>query len=184
MNEFKRGYKPRNNLLKDENDDLLADSHSILNRWKNYFSQLLNVHNVRDVRQIEVHMAETLVPGSSRLVVEIAIATLKMHKLPDSDKIPSELIQAGGETLLSGIHKLINSVWNKKELRGRWKESITVPIYKKGNKTDCCNYQDRLCGLVVRVLGYRSGGPGSILGTTRKKSSRSGTGSTQPREYN
>jgi hypothetical protein len=28
---------------------------------------------------------------------------------------------------------------------------------------------DRLCGLVVRVLGYRSGGPGSITGTTRKK---------------
>jgi hypothetical protein len=28
---------------------------------------------------------------------------------------------------------------------------------------------DRLCGLVVRVLGYRSGGPGSILGTTPKK---------------
>jgi hypothetical protein len=43
---------------------------------------------------------------------------------------------------------------------------------------------DRLCGLVVRVLGYRSGGPGSIPGTTRKKSSGSGTESTQPREYN
>jgi hypothetical protein len=44
---------------------------------------------------------------------------------------------------------------------------------------------DRLCGLVVRVLGYRSGGPGSIPGTTKKKksSSGSGTGSTQPREY-
>jgi hypothetical protein len=28
---------------------------------------------------------------------------------------------------------------------------------------------DRLCGLVVRVLGYRSAGPGSIPGTTRKK---------------
>jgi hypothetical protein len=40
-----------------------------------------------------------------------------------------------------------------------------------------------LCGLVVRVLSYRSGGPGSIPGTTREKSSRSGTGSTQPREY-
>jgi hypothetical protein len=40
--------------------------------------------------------------------------------------------------------------------------------------------EDRLCGLVVRVLGYRSGGPGSIPGTTRKKkSSGSGTGSTQ-----
>jgi hypothetical protein len=28
---------------------------------------------------------------------------------------------------------------------------------------------DRLCGIVVRVLGYRSGGPGSIPGTTKKK---------------
>jgi hypothetical protein len=36
----------------------------------------------------------------------------------------------------------------------------------------------------VISLGYRSGGPGSIPGTTKKKSSGSGTGSTQPREYN
>jgi hypothetical protein len=28
---------------------------------------------------------------------------------------------------------------------------------------------DRLCGLVVRALGYRSGGPGSIPDTTKKK---------------
>jgi hypothetical protein len=42
---------------------------------------------------------------------------------------------------------------------------------------------DLLCGLVVRVLDYRSGGPGSIPSTI-KKSSGSGTGSTQPREYN
>jgi hypothetical protein len=28
---------------------------------------------------------------------------------------------------------------------------------------------DRLCGLVVRILGYRSGGQGSIPGTTKKK---------------
>jgi hypothetical protein len=28
--------------------------------------------------------------------------------------------------------------------------------------------EHRLCGLAVRVLGYRSGGPGSINGTTKK----------------
>jgi hypothetical protein len=77
---FKRGYQPRNNLVKDENGDLLADSYNILNRWKNYFSQLLNVHNVSDVRQIEVHTVEPLVPGPSRLQVEIAIAKLKSIK--------------------------------------------------------------------------------------------------------
>jgi hypothetical protein len=91
------------------NGDLLADSHNILNRWKNYFSQLLNVHNVSDVRQIEVRTAEPLVPGPSRLEVEIAIAKLKKYKSPDSDQILTELIQAGSETLLYAIHKLINS---------------------------------------------------------------------------
>jgi hypothetical protein len=40
--------------VKDETGNLLADSHNILDRWKNYFSQLLNVYNVGDVRQIEV----------------------------------------------------------------------------------------------------------------------------------
>jgi hypothetical protein len=48
--------------------------------------------------------------------VEIAIAKFKKYKLPGNDQIPSELIQAGGEILLSAIHKLINSVWNKEEL--------------------------------------------------------------------
>jgi hypothetical protein len=63
--------------VKGENGNLLVDSYNILNRWKNYFSQLLNVHNVSDVRQIEIHTAEPLVPGCSRLEVEIAIAKLK-----------------------------------------------------------------------------------------------------------
>jgi hypothetical protein len=59
--------------VNDENGALLADSCNILNWWKNYFSQLLNVHNVSDVRQIGVHMAESLVRGPSRLEDEIAI---------------------------------------------------------------------------------------------------------------
>jgi hypothetical protein len=86
------------------------------------------VHNVGDVRQIEVHTAEPLVPGPSHLLVEIAIVKLKC-KLPGSDQIPAELIQVGGEILLSAIRKLINSIWNKEELPDQWKESIIVPIF-------------------------------------------------------
>jgi hypothetical protein len=125
------GYLPRNNLVKDENGELLAESHNILIRWKNYFSPLLNVHNVSDVRQIEVYTDESLVPRPSRLEVEISIAKLKKYKSPGSDQIPAELIQAGGEMLLSAIHKLINSVWNKEELPDQWKDSIIVPIQKR-----------------------------------------------------
>jgi hypothetical protein len=60
--------------VKDENGDLLADSHNIVNRWKNYFSQLLNVYRVR---QIEIHIAEPLISDPSTSEVEIGIAKLK-----------------------------------------------------------------------------------------------------------
>jgi hypothetical protein len=50
-NEFKRSYQPRNNLVKTENGHLLVDSNTILNRRKNYFPQLLNVHNISEVKQ-------------------------------------------------------------------------------------------------------------------------------------
>jgi hypothetical protein len=64
--------------VKDENGDLLGDSHNV-NRWKNYFSQLLNVHRASDIRQIELHAAEPLVPEPSSFEVEISIAKLKNY---------------------------------------------------------------------------------------------------------
>ena len=44
--DFKKGYQPRTNIVNDEKGELVADSHSILARWRNYFSQLLKVHGV------------------------------------------------------------------------------------------------------------------------------------------
>jgi predicted metallo-beta-lactamase superfamily hydrolase len=59
--------QPRNNLVKDKNCDLLAVSHIL--RLKNYSSQLLNVHNASDVRQIEIHTDKPLVSDRSHLEV-------------------------------------------------------------------------------------------------------------------
>jgi hypothetical protein len=141
INEFKRGYKTRRNLVKDENGDLLADSHNIFNKWKNYYCHLLNVHMVSDVRQIKIYIAEPSVCDPSPFEFKIATAKLKRYKSPVSDQILAELIQGGSETLWSEIHKLINSIWNKEELPDQSKESITVPIQRKGDKTDCSNYR-------------------------------------------
>jgi sorting nexin-29 len=66
---------------------------------------------------------------------------LKKYKSPGCDQIPAELIQAGGEILLSGIPKLINAVWNKEELPHQWRELIIVLVYKKGDKIDCNYYR-------------------------------------------
>jgi hypothetical protein len=82
----------------------------------------LNVHRVSDLRQIEVYTAGPLVPDPSPFEVDTPIANLKRYKSPSSDQIPEDMIQAGGETLRSEIHKLINSTWNKKEFPDQWKK--------------------------------------------------------------
>jgi hypothetical protein len=122
--------------VKDENGDLLADSHIILNRWKDYYSQLLNVYRASDVRLIEIHTAEPLVSDPSPFEVEIAIAKLERFKPPGSNQIPAELIQGGSEVLRSEIHELINSISKIEKLPDEWKESIIVPVHKKGDKTE------------------------------------------------
>jgi hypothetical protein len=58
---------------------------------------------------------------------------------------------------------VVKALCYKVEGRGletRWDEWFFFSVYL---------ILDRLCGLVVRVLGYRSGDPGSIPGITRKK---------------
>jgi len=127
--------------VNDDKGGLVADSHSILARCRNYFSQILNVHGVNDVGQTEIHTAEPLVPVPSASEVELAIEKLKSHKSPDIDHIPAELTKGWGKTIRCEVHTLIMSIWNKEELPEEWKESIIVPIYKKGDKTDCSKYR-------------------------------------------
>jgi hypothetical protein len=74
------------------------------------------VHSASDVRQIKIYSAEQLVPALSRLEFKLSTAKLKKYKLPDSVETLVELLQPGGETLTSKIHKLIHSIWNMEEI--------------------------------------------------------------------
>jgi len=126
--------------MEEEKSDLVTDSHSILVRWRNHFSQLWNINGVNYVRQTEIRTAEPTVSEPSTFEVEMA-GKMKRHKSPGIDQIPTELIKAGGRTILSEIHTLINSLGNNEELPEEWKESIIVPIYGRVMK-DCSNYRD------------------------------------------
>jgi hypothetical protein len=53
--------------------------------------------------------------------------------------------------LWSENHKLINSIWIKVELSDQWKESITVPVRKKGEKISCSNYS----GISLLTTSYK-----------------------------
>jgi len=136
INEFKKGNQPRYYIVKDEKGDLVTDTYSIVARLRNYFSQLFNMHGVKDFGQAEIHTEEPLVTDPSASEFELAIDKLKSHKSPGIDQITAELIKAGGRTIFLEIYNLITSIWKKEKLPKKWKESIIMPIHKKGDKTD------------------------------------------------
>ena len=74
-------------------------------------------------------------PDLSLLEVELAIEKLKRHKATGLDHIPSKLIQADGDKLYEGIHKLIALFGTRKNCHKDGKN----PIHKKGNKIDFNN---------------------------------------------
>ena len=76
-------------------------------RWRNCFSQLLNVHRVKGVRHTEIYTAEPLVLGSSAFEIELAIEKIKSHKSPGIEKIPGQLIKAGVEQFAMRSIKLL-----------------------------------------------------------------------------
>jgi hypothetical protein len=63
-------------------------------------------------------------------------AKLKRNKIESIGQIQAKLIKAEGRKIRSKIHAHINSIWNKEELTKKWKKSIILRIYKKGDKRD------------------------------------------------
>jgi len=62
-----------------------------------------------DVRQIEIHTTEPLVPEPRDFEMEKGIEKLNSHQSPGIDQIPAEMIKAGGR-------KICSEIWNKENL--------------------------------------------------------------------
>ena len=113
---------------------MVTHSHGIVAMWRKYFSRLFNVDRVKDVFQAEINTVVPLLIEPSSSEFELAIGKLTTHKSPSIDQIPADLIETGCRKIHLQIHKLIIPIWKKEKLRVEWKESIKIPIHKKGDK--------------------------------------------------
>ena len=73
--------------------------------------------------------------------VEKVIKHLKKNKSSGTDGIVGEIIKSGGERLTKEIHELCKQVWREGRIPEEWTKSILVTIPKKGDLTDCKNYE-------------------------------------------
>jgi hypothetical protein len=45
-NGFMNGYQPTTDRVKNDKGDQVLDTHRVLSRWRNHFSQLLNIRGI------------------------------------------------------------------------------------------------------------------------------------------
>jgi len=57
-NVFMKGYQPETSTVNNEKSYLLAGSHSILNKCRHNFSQLMNLHIVHSVRKKHIQQSQ------------------------------------------------------------------------------------------------------------------------------
>ena len=155
VNEVKNGYSQQPLLCKDKSGLVLADEERCIERWAEYFKELLNPNtppNGNDENNgPPFATAQPYIDEPTLQEVEGEILKLKNFKAPGIDKIPGELFKYGGKALYVEIHELVVRIWNDEVLPEEWKTGILCPIYKKGDKLECGNYR----GIALLNVAYK-----------------------------
>nr|AOE48155.1 hypothetical protein [Eumigus monticolus] len=154
----------RNPLWSNDKSTFLKDQNSIMNRWKEHFGDLLNQESVIDEQVYDIleqaPIQEELGSVPTLDEVQCAVNQARRHKATGCDGIPAEALKEGGEELIRHIHDLIVKIWKTEEMPADFRDSLIVPIFKKGDRTDCNNYRgisllSCLGKLIARILANR-----------------------------
>ena len=118
------------NVIEDQIGEMLTDEVKIKERWREYFSNLLNVENARE-QLGDVPALEGPVQKISRKEVKKAIESMKQGKAAGSSGLPIDLIKHLGESGVDMMHEILKRVWEEEQMPEEWKKSEIVPIYKQ-----------------------------------------------------
>ena len=66
---------------------------------------------------------------------------MKKGKSAGVDNIPAELVQAGGEDVITALKAICNKIWQTGEWPTPWTQSLVITLLKKGNLQHCQNYR-------------------------------------------
>lgn len=145
-----KNYQPRTNICKDKYGNTLSDKNEIVDRWREYFDELLNKPNVTcdgtAPNIIEIDEETPTVDDT-----KAALQKLKNFKCSGEDGIVAELFKYAGDKCLNYIHQILVDVWQTETLPNEWLTSVILPIHKKGDKTNCNNYR----GISLLNCGYK-----------------------------
>jgi hypothetical protein len=152
VNQFRKGFQPSLNACKDNNGKRTEEDDKILQHWVRYFKTQFEGEDSEEESDEEVFLtAEPLVKELSQEEMEKAICNLKINKAPGEDDITAELIKNASQELKERLYALICKIWRDEKMPDDWKVGLIVPLFKKGKKMKCENYQ----GITLLNVAYK-----------------------------
>ncbi|CAK1583346.1 unnamed protein product [Parnassius mnemosyne] len=157
VNTGRKEFKPRTTACRSKNGQLLNDKDEIVQRWAEYFRELLN--SSVQTRPLSVPVPEVLVNNqqtdeSLYPTIEDTIRptqSIKNNKSPGMNDIQGELIKYAGTGFEKEFHHLVLQIWNNEKMPDYWNTSVICPLHKKGNILECNNYR----GISLLNTGYK-----------------------------
>ena len=74
-------------------------------------------------------------------IMEAGVQSLKKGKTAGVDNIPAELVQAGGEDVITALTTICNKIWQTGEWPTPLIQSLVITLPKKGNLQQCQDYR-------------------------------------------
>ena len=109
-----------------------------MNRWTEYCSELYNHKANGDPLVLNCTQTDTEDDHPIlRREVEAAVQSLKKGKSAGVDNIPAELVQAGGEDVITAVTTICDKIWQTGEWPTPWTQSLVITLPKKGNLWQC-----------------------------------------------
>ena len=154
INRIRKGYQPRQELIRDKHGSILVNKEDVKSRWTEYFAELLNRPEPERVANIEMMQDERpqeRVELPTRYEILREIRDLKNNKAAGIDGVNAELIKYGGQRLHEEVIKIVLHIWNEEMMPGLWEDGVIVLIHKKNDRTVCSNFR----GICLLSVGYK-----------------------------
>ncbi|PNF39929.1 hypothetical protein B7P43_G17235, partial [Cryptotermes secundus] len=115
LNKSRKDFQPRTTLCRDKEGTILSSYEAVLERWAQYFEELLNSNASEQVEGMTIDLtqgnfeAEESAPTIKE--VEQTIKKLKNNKAPGMDLITAELVKFAGPEYAKHLHQLVVKIW-------------------------------------------------------------------------
>ena len=108
--------------IKDENGNIVVKEKEVRDRWRRYFSTLLNEENPNHIEDVEV--IEGPIQEISLDEVNGALKTMKNNKAPGPSGITSDIIKLAGETGIIELHRTLQKIASNKICPEEWQQLL------------------------------------------------------------